>query len=637
MPNDYEAKVLPQVAPSVDIPMAYTPQALGAGVGQAIQGLGETAHNVYVRAQEHANRTAVLDADNQQQAFVQARLYDPKTGALNKPLGKDAPGEADQALADYDQHVNDVAGRLSNEAQKEHFQQMAAERRLQVQGQLDKWEHDQVTTWSREVAGASVENAKNMAVQHAGNDPIVADNLNLMRDVIQHQGEDDGLPPARIEELQRKAVSATNLDVIRELVATGRDGKASNWFGLTKGEMTGEDRIAGETMVAAGTTAGEAQRIAEEFTKTADGKPIDRQALQDKIDQDPRLKKDIKLRDAVESRAFQRLEGAHQAQSEQERKSFTQAYGIARSSPQGLNDDALVPLLATMSPEHQEYLRSALAKGDRDPDPLRMRDLSMEAATAPDAFLGRMQADAPALLAELGRKGFDQLTTMEKEIRQKGSLSNANQIQSQTQVVDRALAAAGFKTVSSAGNISVNRNAPGAEQFLRVLESNLAEEANGKGRALLPSEAQAVADRVVIERSVSPAGFLYGYKDDKAIADLTPEQRDLSRRSVAEFAKLSPAAATEAVQFQADATAAANRLGVVNDLTPDQFDRAFAQRLIGQDRKASGDEAGYLRAKARYEGILREGIIRRSADAMQAREEEALQREKLRAIREGGG
>ncbi|MES2531924.1 MAG: hypothetical protein V4636_12880, partial [Pseudomonadota bacterium] len=184
--------MLPEVQPSIDVPLAVTPEALGAGVGRAIQNAGDVAFDLHEKEVQKANETAILDADNQLNAFVQQRLYDPKTGVLKQPLGKHASAAADQTLADYDKAMTDVGSRLTNDNQRIAFQKMAQARRFHVEHQLGDYEEGETNRYDDEVDDAAIA----LASQGAIADPSASDDdVAQMRQVIARRGARKGEAP----------------------------------------------------------------------------------------------------------------------------------------------------------------------------------------------------------------------------------------------------------------------------------------------------------------------------------------------------------------------------------------------------------------------------------------------------------
>lgn len=362
----YEAKATPQVQPGVDIPLSVTPQQLGAGVGEAIQNLGDVAEDIHLKEVQHANTVAVTDADNQQQAFINQRLYDPKQGVLNQPLGKDAPSAVDKTLADFDEHTSQVSAGLTNEAQKSAFRNAVQARRFDLERQLGDYEHKETERYADQVTQGSIENSGTAAVQSAdrGDYEGAFDRIMEQQAVIAQAGRRKKMAPELIEAQQKDVTSKTHLGVIGQLVSTGQDTQAKTWFDHVHGDLTKEDLLAATHLVKAGTLAGESQRIADEFLYDQDGNVADRASVLKKIHGDKRLADNQQLREGVETRTDKALAEHAQATDEAERTEYTAAYNLLNdpNNAQGIYHPAIVAKMATMSPERQQALKNYAAK-----------------------------------------------------------------------------------------------------------------------------------------------------------------------------------------------------------------------------------------------------------------------------------
>lgn len=587
--DQYEARVTPEVQAGGEMPMAYTPQSLGAGVGQAFQNLGEVATDLHREAVHHADQTAMIDADNQVQSFLNARLYDPKSGVLQQNLGKDAPAAADQTLSDFDSHAAQVSNGLTSPRQKAAFQRMSQTRRFDLQRQLDQYEHVETTRYANEVDKASIAHAATAAVNNATDPEVVWQNIDLQKAVIADAGKRNRMAPEAIAEQQAEASSATHLGVLDKLVSTGQDRQAKAWYDAHKDELVADDSVRAAKLVQAGSTAGEAQRIVDGLSSLSE------QDAQKRIDQID----DVRLRDEAQRRADQLFAHRQQAENRAQKAAFHDAYGIAQDSEMGLADPKVVALMATMEPSQQEWLKTAVIRDVRDP--AETRRLSVLAAQDPDAFLKVMQD--PTLVAKVGKPSFTQLSAYEKEIREKGSVSNAAGIRGRAETIDDALVSAGFGHENKAtGMTQVDRNSPGAKAFMDGLDDRVTNREQALGRALTPKEIKEEADHMVIGAAVAPAGTLWGYKAERPAYALTAEERAGASKDLAAYTKLNPDEGTRAAN---DIDRHAQSFGNYG-LSADQRNRAFAQAMIGRDAQAAGDVEAYQQAKARYQEILRE-------------------------------
>ncbi len=354
--------VQPEVSPSLDIPLAVTPEALGAGVGQAIQGIGDTASDIHFAAVEHANQTAVLAADNSVEEATQQGLYDAKSGVLNQRAGRNAPALVDDALAKYDDHVAKVAGGLANDRQKAQFAQLAQQRRFHVEHELAQYEHAETTRDANETDDASIALQQNRAVLNATNPEQVYNAVDHIKAVIADAGVRNGQSDATTKDLQAKAASQTYLATLNQLVSTGQDAQAKDLFEANRDQFTGPDLNAATRLVEAGSTAGESQRISQEMVRKPDGSFRTRAEVQDLIDQDKELAKNPKLLDAVQNRTDDAFARHDRAQNEAEGQQVTDLYNVGKTSPLGAYDPKVIAGMATMPYERQQQLQNALRR-----------------------------------------------------------------------------------------------------------------------------------------------------------------------------------------------------------------------------------------------------------------------------------
>lgn len=361
-PDLLSAHVDPQVQPSVALPMNAIPEAFGAGVGQVVENIGEELSRRHEIAVQQANHTAHVAANNEDDAFVEAKLYNPKTGILNQPLGKDAIAGADQVLADYDAHSAKVADSLANEQQKQSYARSRTNRRFQIQRQLDAYAHAETSRYADETDHAALTNTANQAVQQANNVEALDGIFQYQAAIIQDAGQRKGLDKTVVAEQITDAASQTHLDVLRQLSATGQDISANHWYEAHKSELTARDAITAAQIVQAGSLAGESQRIADTIVYDKSGAVETREALMAKIRDDKRLQENPKLRDEVDTRINKFLAETRQAEVEKNNATFENAFTIASESAQGLYDPRVVTAMATLPSAQQDQLKARFTR-----------------------------------------------------------------------------------------------------------------------------------------------------------------------------------------------------------------------------------------------------------------------------------
>lgn len=410
MPDDLPTEQ-PHVASGGGLPLVASPEAMGAGVGQAIEQGAEVASKIHADAMQQFNTVSVMDAHNKLQDFNNAALFDPKTGLLNQNLGKDAPGAVDKTLSDHDTAVSKISDGLANDAQKVQFQRLADENRRTIQQHLNGYEVKQVNGYADGVAQATVKNAATAASQNAimaANDPTATTPEGRLAGINNSAGESiergtaaitDNFrrqnPTAptndpRLQEQVQAYESAAHYGVVSALLAQDKDQDAKAYYDANKTLLQGSQRDDAALKVEAGSTAGEAVRRANALVYDKDGKPRDLNAILTDIHSDEKLQANPKLLDQTTARAMRLVSQADDVQREQDKSDFKDAYTIMQT--QGFDSPAVQAKVATMSPERREQLRSYDRRQTRGepPDPrvsaqteYQMRKLASE---NPDAF-----------------------------------------------------------------------------------------------------------------------------------------------------------------------------------------------------------------------------------------------------------
>ncbi len=607
-------QVSPEVQPSASMPMAVTPNALGAGVGEAIGTMGEVSHKIWYDAKQRADQAAVLDADNQVSAKAETLLRDPKTGLLYQQTGKDAPAATAQVLGDFDDHVAKTMDGLSNDQQKIAYQRMAQARRYDLQRTLDQYEHGQTEQYAKDVHDQAIAGTVNDAVNHASDPEAVSDALARQKALVADYGK-GRLSQEAIDLQTQQHASTTNLAVIEHLASTGNDVAAKQWYDANADSLMAHDRLAADKMVKASSLAGQAQRWTDANVLTSDGE-LDTRA---NVDARVRSIADPQLRDEAQRRVDQRFEQAHAEHLDDQRSTMNAALKTAQSSPQGVNDPAVVTALTKLDPENADHVRAYFAKdGQIHSDPVEVNRLLVQSANDPKAFLDSMKD--PALATKFAKPDLETLLSKQQEIQRNGAVSDGPGILSRAQIIDKALSDGGYAiTNKSTGLTEIDRNNPGALKLLGAINQRVAAEEQATGKKLSPQRMQEIADQVTIQTAVQGPGL----KRPTPVYALTADQRQSASRDLAEYAKTNPA---EAAQLRSNMDDHARRLGVnASNLSDDQRNRAFAQYLINRDLRAAGDRVGAEAAAARYSQILTEktadkrSMHQRAYDAMMAR------------------
>lgn len=515
----YEARVAPEVQPSIDIPLAVTPQASGAGVADAVERLGDVATDIHLKEIEHANRVNVLDADNQQQAFLQARLYDPKTGILNQQLGKDAPVAVDQALSEYDESAARVESGLTNEAQKAHFRQMVGERRLQMQDQLGRYEHAETERYADEVAKGSIIAATNTAVQNASDPRVVDDNVALIHAVLDHQGQSKGRAPELTEALQKEAASQVYTSAIGSLVDAGDTAGAKRSFDQWGDDLTPADKSQVRGLLKTSTTRGESREMADTIIGSQ-GTDGDLQgALEDlekrKID-------NAEVYDQTRNRLVEHFRLVNEAENQRQAGLYDDATGYIDAAANPTSPDIVPPTVwDRMKPAYKRKAMtyaSARAKGQEPETPKALfAALEQQKAQDPQAFAKRN-----LLLLPLSKEDFRKYAADQAGIA-KGDAKLVAKFETDGQVISQVMLQGGMKPAKSGkkqGDDEVNFR----DQLAKAVTAEQQSTGKEVGQARLGEIGRTLMQATVLKRGTS---FLSYVDDVLPFGFLLPERESV--------------------------------------------------------------------------------------------------------------
>lgn len=485
----YQPQVEPQVQPSIDVPLAVTPAHTGALVAREAQGLAATANQIHLDEMRRANQTDVLNADNQAQAKLQALLYDPKSGILNQKHGRNAPGEVDRVLEEFDAAQAEIDTNLANDAQREQFRALAIDRRLKVQQQLDQYEHAETERYEDEVADATIVNAQTAAVQ----DPFSADDeVDKIRAVIATMGVRKGWSPEVIKARADDAVSATNLSVIRQLVSTGQDRFASAWYEESKDELTSRDASAAAELVKAGSRHGESRRIADDIIAGADSETKAMAALE------KRNIEDTDVYDQTKARLRDHYRNMEAARDADENNAYDKGYLqlVDPANRQGLAgvDPAL---LVEMGPAHQQTIRALAVRPEVKTTDFavwkRYDDVLSDPTRRTEALALRPLDDADKITTN----DLQALNKRINDLRLGGADERLIDDAMTKSVIDLTMKLRGFPD-DKPGSVGEKK----AAQYQYIVRQDVAAQTKELGRRLTRDEVQKIADdnaRIAVE------------------------------------------------------------------------------------------------------------------------------------------
>lgn len=240
-----------------------------AGVGQVGARLAQQTLlvNEQIRREEQAkaDQVAHLAAVNQATAWLDQRLYDPRTGAYTVK-GKDAMALPDAVGAEFDDVTGKIAATLTNDRQKLAFQQTQLELRHRTNVDLSRYASSEMQQFDAQEKKAYVQRAKSDAIASADPDRIGAE-LASAEGVIRAYAARNGIGPEETAQEIATLRSDVHVGAIDELLALQKEGAAKTYFDHLKGEIAGEKLPQVEKALAEGGARRAAQQASDQIIR----------------------------------------------------------------------------------------------------------------------------------------------------------------------------------------------------------------------------------------------------------------------------------------------------------------------------------------------------------------------------------
>lgn len=415
-------KVEPTALPGVRKTAAETPESEGAGLdlaqargdetlaavaGQGVALGASLVGHLREQARLEADQVAGMESMSDLSSFVDKRLYDPATGAINVK-GKAALGLPEQVLEDFDTHASGIAQGLNTDEQRRTFDKVAASSRQSLELTLRRHTNEQMQAYEGATLQSLVVNKRNEAISNATDPRRVGQALTDAVTAIRQSAPRLGLPPEEVQQQVEAAQTATLTGVIGRLIDNGQVKSAQTYFDETKDLIKGDALGRIEATLATGQTRAEGQQKADAII-AAGG------TLSEQLEKAKGLDPDV--RQVVE----QRIEHANALKAATDRATaevtLRGAYDILDQTG---GDYTQIPtsVIATLPGSERSALQSygvRLAAGEKtETDKPTYYALMTQASTDPEAFT---KVNLLSSRAKLGDVEFKQLTELQYSIR----------------------------------------------------------------------------------------------------------------------------------------------------------------------------------------------------------------------------
>lgn len=392
-------------------------EAYGGGqtaqqVAGEARGLGNDVRALALQARDKADALRLSEQRRALNDWEQSNLYDPNNGAFAK-VGKDAIGIQSSTLTSFDKFAQEQGKALSNERQKQMYQDMVDARRAHMGQTLGGHELQQGKVFEHDELNAGIESAKS----RASNDPSTAPlELNIIKDNVDQKAKSFGWGDKEKAAELAKHQSDLHLGILSKMVASGNDLQAKDYYTANEKAFWGNDAPRAAGLVKRSSTLGEAQRIEDAvFNTTYDEKKDVNGEIQeitpryapttqkDAMDRVLELTKnsDPEVRKTAEQLVLNRYHRNVQAQKEEQENTFQAVAAEVRKSGKLPSVD----VLDSLDEQHREHLDMVVSRMAKTGSPYAAKDdphtLTEFYAIPREAMMNKTGSDMELLAGKL--------------------------------------------------------------------------------------------------------------------------------------------------------------------------------------------------------------------------------------------
>lgn len=237
----------------------------GAQMGQALSEAGQAASRIALDMQQRVNETRVAEASN---TMVRARA-DLLTGALQlrgknaleRPDGKSLQQETGEQ---FDELKRQLAGKLSNEAQREAFEAQAESLRNQMHERLTSHVAEEFKTYRLDQQNAAIETAVQQGSLLWGDSKMLEQSAGAIRAAVAQRAADQGWDSETQQNAVIGAMTPLHVGVMRGMIQAGRSSDARGYFEANSAGMTLQARAQMQDVVKRASDAQTAEAIADQ-------------------------------------------------------------------------------------------------------------------------------------------------------------------------------------------------------------------------------------------------------------------------------------------------------------------------------------------------------------------------------------
>ena len=318
----------PEVAPGGTLTANVSPNAFGANIGQAVEGLGvdmSEAKRIHDRASREADVTASMDMHNKMHDFDTQTFYH---GVFDQDLGINAPKVIDKAMTERKAYAAKLSAGLNNDQQREIFNRMVGESTSDLLRQTTRYQDAQLNKHADSVDNANLQNVIESAGRNYNDkvpgqrDPVdrAVDDANAIISISAGRHNLDSLSADRMKRDAAGQIYGTVLD--RMLQDDGQIEQAKSFFAEHKDDLPTKLQDHFGKTIKIVDDRNIVARIAPGFVTDIDGQTKSRTQADKDIAKSKYLAARPDLVDAVRQHVDRFFADQDKAKTEQERMAF---------------------------------------------------------------------------------------------------------------------------------------------------------------------------------------------------------------------------------------------------------------------------------------------------------------------------
>lgn len=211
------------------------------GLQRGLSMAGRAATDIGVEQQQHADTASLLAADNKLTEWQNNTFFNQQDGVYTRK-GKNAQDVTNQTLDQFDKYQQEVGASLTNDRQRERFNQIVQSRKSSMSQDLNKYEFTQNQQYMNDTDNASIKLSQDSAALNFNDPNKVGYYRQKALDVVASQAQRNGWSPEETQLQQLGASSRLLTGVVGRLAEQSPD-QAKQYLEASRDGMTADDQL----------------------------------------------------------------------------------------------------------------------------------------------------------------------------------------------------------------------------------------------------------------------------------------------------------------------------------------------------------------------------------------------------------